>query len=335
MVLDIRRPILVPAPEEDLNDLESGTSYCIESMVCIPLKDALGIMGFLQIDTSRDEIRFNEPDLDFLAHVGTLVSLVMENSQLEEKAREYGYVWHAVQGELERKGKFLPDASPEVEQYDFFHAYEPAKTSGGDLIDYVSLPNKRLAIVMGNAASKGVIKPLLFRATLGCHGPHCLRNEPNPQAAMAAMNEIYCDTRWDDGFAMLVFVVLDPQRHEVCLANAGHIAPILRRADGSVEEIGAEQSGLPLGVTEDTVYEPVTVRLDVGDSLILYSSGIPDTMAADSEFYGYERLLAEITAFPWNRVEAMGRHIMEDVRRFAGSQEQCDDRTLLAFRRNE
>ena len=48
----------------------------------------------------------------------------------------------------------------------------------------------------------------------------------------------------------MIAAVLNPRTNELTMVNAGHMAPLLRRSGGSVEEIGEEAAGLPLGVAE-------------------------------------------------------------------------------------
>ncbi len=108
--------------------------------------------------------------------------------------------------------------------------------------------------------------------------------------------------------------------------------PLLRRASGSVETVGESIGGLPLGVDRGSVYDQCTLSLGPGDTLVLYTDGIPEAMDANGGMYGNRRLLAQLGPAFENAAE-LGERILRDVRRFAGHQPQSDDMCLTIFRR--
>ena len=120
--------------------------------------------------------------------------------------------------------------------------------------------------------------------------------------------------------------MLDPLRHEVTVVTAGHMAPLRRFADGRVEagRAGATAAGCPWESrpTRNTANEPIT--LFPGDALLLYSDGITDAMNAAGEFYGLQRLQAQLGP-PAESVMALGGRLLDDVQRFIGSRPQSDD----------
>ena len=91
-----------------------------------------------------------------------------------------------------------------------------------------------------------------------------------------------------------VLAVLDADRHEITLVNAGHMAPLLRHGQGKVEPIGEEETGLPLGVDADFEYEKHTRQLEPGDFLALFTDGISEAMNTSGELYGLERLRKQL-----------------------------------------
>jgi len=226
---------------------------------------------------------------------------------------------------------FLPAAPPDLDGYEFFDFYEPAKELGGDYFDYVPLPRGRLAIVLGDVSGKGISAALLM-AKLSAEARYCLVSEPTPAAAISRLNETFCGNRWEDRFVTMILAVLDPAKHEVCIVNAGHMPPLLRHPSGEVEATGESIGRLPLGVASGIEYEQATVSLAPGDMLIMYTDGIPDAMNVAQKFYGTERLEAQLRG-PANGVKDMGQRIIDDVRRYVGSQAQGDDMCVTCFGR--
>ena len=108
--------------------------------------------------------------------------------------------------------------------------------------------------------------------------------------------------------------------------------PLLRHGQGKVEPIGADQTGLPLGVDADFQYEQYTRPLAPGDFLTLFTDGISEAMNAAGELYGLDRLRNQL-ATDTMPVSGLGRLILDDVKRFVGGRPQSDDMCLACFGR--
>jgi serine phosphatase RsbU (regulator of sigma subunit) len=132
----------------------------------------------------------------------------------------------------------------------------------------------------------------------------------------------------------MICAVLNPKTNELMLVNAGHMAPLLRRNGGRVEEIGEDAAGLPLGVAPGMEYQSYSHKLEPGDVVTMFTDGFSEAMNADRELYGMERLKTQITS-PQVSVADFGRHILEDVREFVNGVDQSDDMCLVCFGRVE
>jgi sigma-B regulation protein RsbU (phosphoserine phosphatase) len=126
--------------------------------------------------------------------------------------------------------------------------------------------------------------------------------------------------------------VLDTERHDVTVVNAGHMAPYLRHGKGQVDTIGEEQTGLPLGVVSDYEYEAYTRAIEPGDFLALFTDGFSEAMNSENELYGLERLRDQL-ANEQTPVTELGKTILEDVKRFVGGRPQSDDMCLACLGR--
>jgi serine phosphatase RsbU (regulator of sigma subunit) len=311
---------------------ESVVDFHIHSMMCVPLVGSTGdVLGVIQIDTADQRRRFGRDDLEVLASVACQAAVAVENAQLHEVAvqeelfqRELGLAHKVQQG-------LLPATPPKLPRYEFFDYYEPANHLGGDYFDYIPLPGNRLAAALADVSGKGISAALLM-ARLSAEVRYSLAILPTPRDALARMNAFFCESRWEDRFVTLAIAVLDPARNEITVVNAGHMPPLLRRSTGSIEAIGADISGLPLGIEAKAEYGQVTVAMEPGDTLILYTDGITDAMNAPSQLYGGKRLQAQI-AKPFAHVAALGQSILTDIRRFVGGQPQNDDMCITCMQR--
>jgi serine phosphatase RsbU (regulator of sigma subunit) len=319
------------------NDSRFDTSQSIadlriRSMICAPLVDSEGrSLGVIQVDTSDQRQRFQKEDLEVLASIASQAAIAVDNAQLHETAMRQ----HAIERDLELAHKvqrgLLPAEPPSLAGYTFFDFYEPANQVGGDYYDYVELPGKRLAVVLADVSGKGVSAALLM-AKLSGEVRFFLASEPDPAVAMNRINTSFSRSGWQDRFVTFVLAVLDANKHEVTIVNAGHMAPFLRDARGAVEAIGEQEAGLPLGVEADFTYEAYTRSFEPGDFLALFTDGFSEAMNAANELYGLERLRAQL-ANEKAKVAELGELILADVKRFVGGRPQSDDMCLACFGR--
>ncbi len=311
---------------------ESIVDFQIHSIMCAPLVDSGGnALGVIQIDTLDPRHRFNAEDLEVLASVACQAAVMVENAQLHEIAVQERVFARELAVAHEVQQGFLPAAPPEVPGYEFYDYYDPANQLGGDYFDYIPLSGARLAVVLADVSGKGISAALLV-ARLSAELAYCLASEPDPAAAMARVNRVFCENRWEGRFVTCVLAILDPRSHQVTILNAGHMAPLLLRPSGEVLPVGDEATGLPLGVEAGWEYGQHSMKLGPGESLTMYTDGVTDAMNVSGQLYGTERLVARIAA-NGPGVEQITRRVLDDVQRFVGSQAQTDDMCLASFGR--
>jgi len=311
---------------------ESIVDFQIHSVMCAPLLDSDGgVIGLIQVDTTDARRRFNRDDLDVLASVACQAAVAVENAQLHEVAIHEELLQKELRLAHRVQLGLLPAESPEVEGYEFFEFYQAAQHLGGDYFDYVSLPSGRLVSALADVCGKGIAAALLV-ARLSAEVRHCLLSHEQPADALLRLNQVFCHDRWEGKFVTMVAAVLDPCTHEVCLVNAGHMAPLLRRASGKIEEVGESQAGLPLGIDSDSTYGQASLQLEPGESLIMYTDGGLDAENSKEERYGTERLYPML-AMPAANATELGDLVINDVKRFIGGHPQADDICMTCLRR--
>ena len=132
----------------------------------------------------------------------------------------------------------------------------------------------------------------------------------------------------------LILVVLDPREHRATIVNAGHMAPMLRRTSGKIEEPGGEIAGIPLGISAPLDYQQCEIEIAPGETLTLFTDGINESVDANQAYYSIDRLRGHVRKIP-GPVEKLGQTIVDDVRRFMGKAPQADDMCLVCFGRTK
>lgn len=123
---------------------------------------------------------------------------------------------------------------------------------------------------------------------------------------------------------------------EVEIANAGHCPPLVVRSNGSIEAF--EATGLPLGLAAPTApgarYAAQKVRLDDGDSIVLYTDGITEAANAQDHEYGDERLRSLLGCCGGKTARELVTRCLADLSKFLDGNALSDDLTILALQRS-
>jgi sigma-B regulation protein RsbU (phosphoserine phosphatase) len=229
----------------------------------------------------------------------------------------------------ELQDELLPHNLPVVPGYLFAHSYRTANEVGGDYYDLTLLPDRRLSLMVGDASGHGMAAGLVMaiaNATLQT----ALDLDPNPERVLALLNRTLCRTGTKRTFMSVFYAVLTPETGEIEYVCAGHPFPLLRRADGSVEELG--NGGFPLGIREPLDFVRQTVRLDPGDLLLLYTDGLPEALDAQGKMaFGYERLESAMAL--GGSPQTVHDGILRSFDRHVGDEILRDDLTLLVVAR--
>ena len=311
---------------------ESISALTIRSMMCVPLLNLAGDpMGVINIDTQNPLAQFKADDLELMVAVAGQAALSYESTRLlashvekQKQDAEMGIarnVQHAL----------LPEHMPDVDGYEFFASYEAAQAVGGDYYDIVDLPDGRICLAFGDVAGKGVPASLVM-SRLSSAVRNIVEYVSDAAEAVSRINNHMCAKAVEGRFVTFVLVQLDPRTHTMSVVNAGHMSPLIRHADRSIEELDQSAVGVPLGVVEGFPFQSVECSIQPGDCIVIYTDGVSEAMNSKSELYTIERLQAFV-ANGSARPSELGPAIREDVKQHAAGHEQNDDITLMVFGR--
>lgn len=320
--------------DSQFNDSESIVDLKIRSIMCVPMLSLEGEpIGIISIDSQNQLGKFTSEDLDLLVAVAGQAALAYENARLfrsfleKEKQDTELEIARSVQIGL------LPETMEPIGEYSFFATYDSARAVGGDYYDFFHLPSGKICVSLGDVAGKGVPGALVMSRMHSCVQSTLLHvNEV--EAAINAINEHMCRNSMNGRFVTYVLAILDPETNVLTIANAGHPSPIIRRADGSLEEFDEELFGPPIGVVDDWEFEAESKSLNPGDTVVIVTDGVDEAMNEAGELYGKERTELTIKSGP---VEPRGlaQNLLNEVRKHADGYAQSDDITIFAFgRRN-
>src|SRR5262249_13731790 len=140
----------------------------IRSLLCAPLLDGDGKpFGVVQIDTDQPQSAFTAEDLEVMVGAVSQAAVAVRFAKLHEEALRRQAVARDL--ELARRVQLglLPEGYPDCEGFEFYAYYRAAYEVGGDYYDFIELPNQRLALVVADAAGKGVSAALMMAKLSG------------------------------------------------------------------------------------------------------------------------------------------------------------------------
>ena len=208
------------------------------------------------------------------------------------------------------------------------YRYEPAGVVGGDYCEVVPARDGRsLFFAVGDVAGKGVAASLLM-AHLSAILRSLLSLDLPLTEVISRANRLFCESTPATHYATLAAGRTTEGGVDLC--NAGHCMPVLLRRDGTDR---IEATGLPLGLFCDDCYTVRHIRLDPGDSLVLYSDGITEAQDSQGNTYEEERLIHSLCGHAERDAIAVADSVLQDVARFRDTIPPQDDMTLLIVRR--
>lgn len=315
------------------------TSLNLHSLICVPLIGHEGKrLGAIQVDRFHKGVPFRSEDLQLLATICLQMSVALENAELhaerlrEQRLRqELAFAREIQQGFLPTELEGFPQANFEI-----LGRVDPARQVAGDLYDFLCAPDGRLAFFIGDVSGKG-IPAALFMVAVRILCRHLAGEAGSPSQTLTKLNATLAADNPAGMFVTLIHGLYEPATGEVVLASAGHPPPILRRADGSTEEV-ALTNGRLVGFDEgDFRLHDFHLTLQPGDALVFYTDGVTEARQAGThdmfETTNLQRVVARFDS-PMS-LEACAELLKHEVDAFTGSNELQDDLTVLILRRTK
>jgi sigma-B regulation protein RsbU (phosphoserine phosphatase) len=224
---------------------------------------------------------------------------------------------------------FLPKNIPHPAGFDLAAASLPAREVGGDFYDVFSDGDERYALVIADVAGKGV-PASLFMALSRTAVRIVSRWEKTAKSVLDGSNTIFIEDSGSSSFVTVFYAILDGRQRVLTYVNAGHNSPLLRRADGTMEEL--LPTGPVIGLVDCPDYEQRSVTLNKGDLLVMYTDGVTEAINENEEMFSEERLRAVIQKSHALPAAEMVDTIRRAVESFCGTTPQFDDMTIMVLR---
>ena len=221
-------------------------------------------------------------------------------------------------------------AFPERTDFDIFASMNPAKEVGGDFYDFFLIDDDHLAMVMADVSGKGV-PAALFMVIAKTLIKNRAQMGGSPAEILSYVNEQLCEGNEAELFVTVWLAILELSTGKGVAANAGHEYPTLRRAGGQYELVKTKHSPA-VATMEGLKFREREFTMQPGDSLYVYTDGVPEATNNASELFGTERMLHALNRNPDAPPEEILRIVRDEIDAFVGDAPQFDDVTMLCLK---
>jgi len=273
--------------------------------------------------------------------LGLTFNNMVEQLQLAQQQATAEAVAHAslaaemaLGGQVQRT--LLPKRSTRIAGIQTGSLYRSSRDLGGDFYDTFAVRSvdderHQLLFFIADVSGKG-LEASLYSVQLRSLLRACASGDTALHKIVERVNQILAwDTEQSGQFITAWIGRLDPITGELEYVCAGHPMALVKRTDGSVENL--KGPGTALGVERSLSYSSTKVMLEVGETLLLYTDGLWEQPGALSgQMYGMERVEKLLEAMPVAvDPETMVAEIEADFKEHIGSAELHDDLTLFAI----
>jgi serine phosphatase RsbU (regulator of sigma subunit) len=274
------------------------------------------------------EVSFSHMELHGQRRYVAFVRDITARKQAERELRENQEQFQVAR---EIQQRLFPKAPPEIPGFDIAGVTYPAEATGGDYFDYLPMNNGNVGIVVADVTGHG-IGPALLMAETRAYLRTLAANREQIGEILTAANSILAEDVGSERYVTLFLGKLEPKLRRFCYSSAGHPTGYLLGPGGEIKAL-LKRTGVPLGIKPETKYgADVCMELNTGDTILLLTDGIEETLGSGETFFGIERTLEVVRQ---NRARP-SREILDTLYRaardFSQGAPQLDDVTAILIK---
>lgn len=321
-----KESLIVPNVKEDSRYIEAKVET--KSGMVVPIVSQNRIIGVFSLESDEPNA-YTHDDLELLEAFASSAAISLERARQHEEILEKRKLEEELSIAKRIQQSFLPREKPQFSGFDISGLNIPSEEVGGDYYDFIPIVENQIGIVIGDVSGKGIPAALIMasvRAGLIAE----IRNNYAIRSIMAKVNNLLFESTASDIYVTAVYGVLDPKNRIFTFSNAGHNAPILRRADGEMEYL--TEGGMALGMFENSKYEERPLGINPGEIIVFYTDGVTEAKNDKEEEFGTRRLKQVISDSHKLSAGQIQENIYDAVKEFTGLSHQEDDLTMIVIK---
>ncbi|HEX4770979.1 MAG TPA: SpoIIE family protein phosphatase [Bryobacteraceae bacterium] len=299
----------------------------IRSEIAVPLILHDRVIGVMNLESVRYSY-FTEDHARALSLLAPQIATSVENARLyQELGQREQRMEEDLKAAYKLQSVLLPRTISEIRGLDTAIRSRPAREITGDLYDFFEQSEDYTLIAFGDVSGKGAAAAIYGALISGLLRTLAPRKR-TPSQLMKLLNEALLERKVDAQYATLSLLLWNAATRTFTIAAAGTLPPLICR-NGKILEV--KITGVPIGLLEDRTYEQAEFETKPQDIVLLYSDGVEDQLAEDSD-YGRKRVEKVLLANAKAPVGDIAKAIFADIDAFRGSTALTDDQSVVAMR---
>ncbi len=241
---------------------------------------------------------------------------------------------------------FLPSELPRHDKWQIDVYFKAAHEVAGDYYDAFLLPDGNLLFVVGDVCGKGVGAALfmtLFRSLIRVTATNNMSQSDSSvdsgadakrlQNIINFTNQYLTEIHGDANMFSTIFIgILNVSENVLSYINCGNESALLLR-NGKVESL-LKPTGPVVGVVEEAQFKVQQVQIQIHDTLIAYTDGIPDALDENGKAFGNTKFIKVVEGQDSDPTFLLDI-FRKELEQYIGKSEQFDDITIVAIKRVE
>ncbi len=321
-VVQGRDSVLVANPLEDprFGGQQSIMALSLRSAMAAPLFDNERVRGILYVDTTDPRVRYTQADLEVLTATANAVAVKLRNLSLEEEIGTAARIQRSM----------LPDQVRVPAGWEIDAHQVMCRAVGGDLYFVGARPDGTVLVALGDVTGKGMPAALAMSAATVAIG--LLADiEGDIKSLATRLHKQLFKSLAPEQFITLFIGELDPSTGRIRYVNAGHEPPLVVRREGKLEQL--DSTTIPLAMLGDMPLDVSEAVLMPGDSVAIFSDGIPEATTNGEDFLGLDGVKDALVGHRTESLADIRGRIVTLVEGFLAGGRASDDVTLLLLRR--
>ena len=246
-------------------------------------------VGVINLIGRQDGSRFSAANQKLLAAIASQIGAAIENNRLVQESLSKERMAKEMELAQDLQMKLLPVAE-RFQAAEAAGRVEPTEQVGGDFYQLFDLPGDRVGVMLGDVSLHGFPSALIMTLTMSAAGIYA-REAESPAGVLRKLDDALSEELESTEMFLTVFYgLVDPAAGVLVYSNAGHPHAFALHADGTHERLRATDP--PVGFAGPTSYGEESIAWNSEDDLLLlFTDGLPDTLATSGRLSGEELIV--------------------------------------------
>ena len=327
------QPVLITDSVKDPRVYQNGPEEFLRcgSYIFAPIKQVDSVVGLVGLARKPESEKFNKDNFDNAVMLAESVSTAIKPL--------YSFLDYAEHTELNKGGSIaskyqkdmLPAKLPVIPGLSIGCYSNPAENVCGDYYDILVSRKDRISFVMADIAGKGMnslIVMIMIRAILRL----AVHTAQSASTIMSWANRGIClESSKIDHFASIALINYDATAKQAEISTCGN-NPVFHysASEGTIKQISVPSE--PMGVTKDTVFTNLPLKLSSGDILATCTDGLLESLNENGVQYSIENLKKVIVKNAGAAAKDISNRVKDDLKKYCGTAQQYDDQSLLVIK---